>query len=1751
MFGDFLKRGVPPEERLYVEMPDMKVLNNLFEEYLEEYNVTMSKEIELTRTYGDIEWREDIKKLYRIAGLEGKNTVFLLSDTQIKNETFLEDMNSILNSGEIPSLFEFDEREKILGELRPVARERGLPEDRDSVYQFFIGRVRDNLHIVFGTSPVGDTFRNRCRMFPSLVNCCTIDWFDEWPKDALLSVSRRFLEFVDLGSDEMKVKIAEMCVEIHASVGEIAKKFYAELRRRYYTTPTSYLELINAYISMLQEKRKELGSSRDRLRSGLNKLLETNELVAKMQIELEQLGPELQIRAKDTEVLMIKIGKDQEVADTVRKTVSEEETVVRAQALETEGIANEAQNDLDQALPALDKAYKALDALEKKDIAELKVFTKPPDLVLMVLEAICTLFKVKPDWENSKKLLSDPQLMKKMAEFDKDNISEAVSKKLKKYIENPNFNAEAVEKVSKACKSMCLWVLAMDIYSRVFKEVTPKKRRLEEARSSLAATMAKLEEKTAALKEVENQLEKLKSKYDASVAAKKQLAEKMEETTKRLERASRLTTALSDEQIRWTESVERLNDQIEALVGNIFLSAASVAYYGAFTSTYRQELVGSWIARCREIGIPVSTDFNLLEHLADPAVVRDWNIQGLPADSLSTENGILVTRGRRWPLMIDPQGQANRWIRSMEGNDLKIIKLTEAKFLRSLENAVRTGQPVLLEDVGEILDPALEPLLLKQTVRQGGRLLMKLGDSLVEYDRNFKLYITTKLSNPHYLPEVCIKVTIINFTVTKAGLEGQLLADVVKLERPELEEQRNSLIVNIANDKRQLKDIEEKILKLLFNSEGNILDDEELIDTLNQSKVTSAAIKERVAQAETTEKEINVAREKYRPVAIRGSVLYFVIADLAEMDPMYQFSLKYFKNLFSICVQESEKSDDLQRRIEILCRNSTYSTFANVSRGLFEAHKMIYSFMICIEIMRERGTVGDFEWNFFLRGAGVLSKELPLKPNVRWLSNYMWQNLYELSESIPQFAYTVEHVTMYTAEWETLVESDAPFSVPAPGDSSSLGDFDHLLLVKVLREEKLVSAAVEFVKRNLGQEFIDIPPLDLAKAYKDTTCRSPLIFILSTGSDPVAGLMKFAASKDVNMQDRLRMISLGQGQGPIAEQMVRAGTASGDWVFLQNCHLAASWMGRLETLVKEFSQPDTPVDPNFRLFLSSMPSKAFPIAVLQEGVKVTNEPPKGLRANLARSFADVPRELFDDAPPQGFKFKKLLFGVCFFNAVIHERKKFGPLGWNILYDWSNSDLDVSITILKNMLSEYNSIPWDALSYLTGEITFGGRVTDDWDRRALKSILARFYCPAILEDSYRLSPSGIYFAPPDGDLTSFRAYIESLPYTEEPSVFGMHENANISYQLQETRRLIRAVLDVQPRLMSSGGGKSSEETVTGIAATILEDWPVPLLLDIGDGGGSKRPASAKGIDWNAKGGGEETSGPSPILIELFKKDDAGRMCNSLSTVLAQEAVRFNKLNILVKASLENLMKAVKGLVVMSSELELVFKSLLNNEVPEDWAHHAYPSLKPLGSWVQDFHKRMQFLVSWSELGQPDSFWLPGFFYPQGFLTGVLQNHARKYNIPIDTLSFAYKVSDYEEGDPRAAVTSPGLIAGSNGSSETGSRSQAPADSNAASGQDGGFASEYDGVLVRGLFIEGARWDREKRLLQDSFPMEMFSAMPLIRFVPTQMPQSTLSTTGQSTNFVVSLNIPSDRPLDYWISKGVALLAIQQDTLPNSF
>jgi dynein heavy chain len=579
------------------------------------------------------------------------------------------------------------------------------------------------------------------------------------------------------------------------------------------------------------------------------------------------------------------------------------------------------------------------------------------------------------------------------------------------------------------------------------------------------------------------------------------------------------------------------------------------------------------------------------------------------------------------------------------------------------------------------------------------------------------------------MPEVCVKVTIINFTVTLRGLEDQLLVDVVRFERPDLEAKKDALIVSIAGDQRQLKEIEDRILQMLADAKGEILDDENLINSLAASKSTSRAIGERMRDAEVTTKEISEAREHYRPVATRGSILYFVIADLAQIDSMYQFSLQAFSRLYNMRIEKSERADNLLARVRILIDDITRSFYTNVCRGLFEVHKLLYSFSIAVQVARGAGSISPAEWSYFLLGAASVPAGIspaPLPESCReWIAPKAWSALQAL-DTLPGFHGLVADVTgISRTGWKTWSSSADPASTPlpgrwghrksAPGDDvvvhaspedaaasdSGLTIFQRLLVVRAMRDEKTVQGVREFVRAQLGDSYTTPPPFDLEGAYNDSTSQTPIVFVLSPGADPIDYLLKLAKSKG-KAGPGLRMISLGQGQGPIAERMMEGARRTGDWVVLQNCHLAVSWLPRMETLL-EAAGSTTGEHPEYRLWLTSMPSASFPVPVLQNSIKLTNEPPRGLRANLMRTFLDVTVKDYDSCS-KGREFKKLLFGLAFYHALILERRKFGAIGWNIPYDWMNSDLKTGTMQLRMYLEEQPVVPFETLNAVVGDIT---------------------------------------------------------------------------------------------------------------------------------------------------------------------------------------------------------------------------------------------------------------------------------------------------------------------------------------------------------------------------------------------------------------------------------------------------------------
>jgi len=385
------------------------------------------------------------------------------------------------------------------------------------------------------------------------------------------------------------------------------------------------------------------------------------------------------------------------------------------------------------------------------------------------------------------------------------------------------------------------------------------------------------------------------------------------------------------------------------------------------------------------------------------------------------------------------------------------------------------------------------------------------------------------------------------------------------------------------------------------------------------------------------------------------------------------------------------------------------------------------------------------------------------------------------------------------------------------------------------------------------------------------------------------------------------------------------------------------------------------------------------------------------------------------------------------------------------------------------LNEQELVPYQALNYVVAEANYGGRVTDDKDGRLIKAMLKSYFRPEVMNDNSKLSKLDTYYCPPEGTLAETRAYIDTLPLDEDPEVFGMHPNANIAYEKFAVGMLNTTVLAIQPRVSSKGAGKTPDELVQDICRDIVSRMPAEL---------------------NKEKAHEST----------FAVSERGQPL-SLGVYVGQEIDRFAVLYDVMRTTLSLLDRAIAGTVVMSQELEDMSVCFLTDKVPLGWEKVGYPSLKPLSSWVVDFIKRIEFLAKWLYEGQPESFWLSAFFFPQGFMTASLQTYARKTRTPIDALKFRTHVLAYGADDIQEAPE--------------------------------------DGVNMHGLFVEGGRWEPSKLCLEDSRPRQPIEQFPVIWLEPvdvgenieqgcypcplykTSTRRGELSTTGHSTNFVLFL------------------------------
>ncbi|XP_009290539.2 dynein axonemal heavy chain 11 isoform X1 [Danio rerio] len=1538
----------------------------------------------LSKGYGIQDLKMDLARLYIKTGVKNIPTVLLLTDAQIPEDQFFVIISTLISSGEIPDLLSEEEVEGVRKAVKSEVRDLGLLDNNENCWRFFMNRVRHQLKVVLCMSPVGNALRLRVRRFPALLSCTTLDWFQEWPQEALQSVSLKYLQEIPSIEPTIWESISLFMAHAHTSVKRVSERYCCNEKRHNYSTSKSFLEQLRLYKSLLENREKELHQRLDRLQSGLQKIKSTASQVEDLTVKLNSQEVELTMKNQAAEALMARIGLQTERVSQKREDADLEEQKVAAMQAEVSRRLKECEKDLAKAEPALDAATAALQTLNKVNLTELKTFPNPPEAVINVTAAVMVLLaprgQIPKDrgWKAARVFMGKvDDFLQALLSYDKEHIPQSCLNVVKQeYLKNPEFHPDHVRTKSYAAAGLCAWIINIVRYYEVYCEVAPKRLALAQANSELETATTKLLSVRRKLEDLDRHLQSLTAQFERAATEKLRCQEEVTRTSQTIKLANRLVGGLQAENVRWSEGQLELEGQLKTVCGDVLIAAAFVSYAGYFTQPYRHQLLHDMlIPFLRELRTPVPLTDGLdpVLMLTDQATVAGWQNQGLPADRLSIENAAILKSSQRWPLIVDPQQQASKWIRNLYGPSLRVLQYGQKGYLDVIEQALACGEVVLIENMKERVDPLLEPLLGRQTLKKGR--YIRLGDKECEYDKGFRLLLHTKQANPHFPPELQAQTTLINFTVTRSGLEDQLLGQVVTQERPELEMMKLELSTQQNLCQIELKRLEDELLSKLSAAEGNFLRDTALVEQLEHTKNTARHIQNKAVAARENEIKTNEARDLYRPAAERAALLYFIIKELHNVNPMYQYSLKAFNKVFLKAIARAPSDEDVSVRVLSLTESITHSALQYTCQGLFQRDRLTFLTHTALQVLLMRGFIDGEDLEILLRFPVEICESSP----VSFLSPQAWGAIKSISMQ-DAFRGLDRDVEGSAKRWKKLVESECPERERFPQDWKTKSPLQRLIILRAIRPDRMTYALRNFIEDSLGPKYVHISHMEFEKCFEECSPTTPVFFILSPGVNPVKDVEKLGLKLGFTTdRGNFHNVSLGQGQETVAEIALETAAKNGHWVMLQNIHLLSQWLSRLEEMLENTASN---AHSNYRVFMSGEPAPnphehLIPRTILENSLKLTTEPPTGMNSTLHAALDNFSKDTLEMCSREQ-EFKGLMFSLCYFHACVSERRKFGPQGWNHKYPFNNGDLNISANVLYNYLEASTKVPWEDLCYLFGEIIYGGHITDERDRMLCRTYLQEFINPKMFEGELFLCPG--FPAPPDLDYSEYHRYVDERLPSESPALFRLHPNAEIEFMTATSESLFKTLLELQPRdsTTAEGATQYTEEKVRSVVDELLEKLPE---------------------EYNVAELMSKTAQRSPYVL-----------------VCLQECERMNLLLEHIHTSLKELHLALKGELSLSSDMELLQTALFYDVVPESWSRLTFPSTKTLPQWFSDVLAQCRELDTWThDFVFPAVVWISGLFSPQSFLTAIMQSIARKNKWPLNKMSLSVDVTKKSKDD----------------------------------------------------------------------------------------------------------------------------------------
>ncbi|XP_028159304.1 dynein heavy chain, cytoplasmic isoform X2 [Ostrinia furnacalis] len=1599
-------------------------------------------QIKVHNKYTGADFDEDLRTVLRRAGCRDEKLAFILDESNVLDSGFLERMNTLLANGEVPGLFEGDEFAALMTQCKEGAQREGLMLDsNDELYKWFTGQVMRNLHVVFTMNPSSEGLKDRAATSPALFNRCVLNWFGDWSDGALYQVGKEFTSRMDLDSAEYvppdlfpaacgmigarpshRAAVVNACVYVHQTLHQANARLAKRANRTMAITPRHYLDFIQQMVKLYAEKRADLEEQQLHLNVGLGKIAETVEQVEEMQKSLAVKSQELQAKNEAANAKLRQMVKDQQEAEKKKVESQEIQVALEKQTKEIEAKRRDVMADLAQVEPAVIEAQNAVKSIKKQHLVEVRSMGNPPAIVKVALESICLLLgENATDWKAIRAVIMRENFINSIvSNFSTEDITDDVREKMRtRYLSNPDYNFEKVNRASMACGPMVKWAIAQIEYADMLKRVEPLRNELKALEDQAQYNVKAGDEVRDLIAQLEKSIASYKEEYAQLISQAQAIKTDLENVQAKVDRSIALLKSLVIERERWESSSETFRSQMSTIVGDVLLSAAFIAYGGYFDQHYRQSLFSTWTAHLAAANIKYRADIARTEYLSNPDERLRWQANALPTDELCVENAIMLRRFNRYPLIIDPSGQATEFI-MREFKDRKITKTSflDDSFRKNLESALRFGNPLLVQDV-ENYDPILNPVLNRELRRTGGRVLITLGDQDIDLSPSFVIFLSTRDPTVEFPPDMCSRVTFVNFTVTRSSLQSQCLHRVLKAERPDIDTKRSDLLKLQGEFHLRLRQLEKSLLQALNDAKGKILDDDSVIATLETLKKEADDIGQKVEETDKVIGEIETVSQQYLPLSQACSSIYFTMESLNQVHFLYQYSLKMFLDIFSsvlVCPRLSGVTD-YTARLNTITEELFTAVYERVARGMLHTDRLTFALLLCRIHLKGTGAADTLDQSFgvFLRGKEGFVNHAPPSDHLttqqhtaaaRLSSRLMaFRRLLEKAAELPELPAWLSQAAPEQCV-PTLWDCDAA-APPAPHTLAMY----RLLLIQAFRPDRVIAAATQLVAAVLGPIFLSRAEteLDLAGITdQQLNATTPALLCSVPGYD-ASGRVDDMATE---LNKPLSSIAIGSAEGfNQAERAINTACKTGRWVMLKNVHLAPVWLVQLEKKLHSL-QPH----PNFRLFLTTEISPKLPVNLLRAGRVLVFEPPPGIRANLLRTFATVPAARMMKPPSER---ARLYFLLAWFHGIVQERLRYVPLGWAKYYEFNESDLRVACDTLDTWIDATamgrtnlppEKVPWEALVTLLSQCIYGGKIDNAFDQRLLHSFLCKLFTPRSFEADFALvaNVDGLlqqatgnqrHITMPDGNRRDhFLKWIEELSDRQTPSWLGLPNNAEKVLLTTQGSDLVSKLLKMQQL-------EDEEELAYNAAA---QDDLTAMVVE-GDG----RPAWMKTLHATATNWLQLLPQELPTLRRTVEN-----IKDPLYRFFEREVAAGASLLQQVLHDLRNVISICQGEMKQTNETRAMVGALVRGMLPSSWRRYAVARGCTVQQWVGDFAHRVTQLAAVSEAVadkgakrlQSVPVWLGGLLNPEAYITATRQCVAQANSWSLEELHLQVTIPD---------------------------------------------------------------------------------------------------------------------------------------------